>query len=130
MCSSAPFRKELSQMGKRYRPYPRVIRFFPHIVPIAFPLIFPVGFFLASWLFHAIFTLLAILLGVALAVFIIRAITLGIPDAAWNSMKNMGNQWQHRSTSKNQQPPQYRQQLPPDNQPQQPYTQPGKPGPQ
>jgi uncharacterized protein YxeA len=87
-----------------------------------------VGFFLASWLFHAIFTLLAILLVVALAIFIIRAITLGSPDAAWNSMKNMGNQWQQRFTTQNQQPPQYQQQQPPyyqpgQEQPQQPYGQ-------
>jgi len=89
------------------------------------------GFILASWLFHAIFTLLAILLVVALAVFIIRAITLGSPDAAWNSMKNMGNQWQQRFTSQNQQPPQYQQQQPPYYQPQQPpYYQPGQEEPQ
>src|SRR6266446_1751508 len=92
-------------MRNRYRPYRRGIRFFPHIIPIGFPLIFPFGIGLAFWLFHAVFSLLGILLLVALAFFIIRAITLGSPGAAWDSMRNMGNQWQQRFTSQNQQSP-------------------------
>src|SRR5260370_29235458 len=94
-------------MRNRYRPYRRGIRFFPHIIPIGFPLIFPFGIGLAFWLFHAVFSLLGVLLLVALAFFIVRAITLGSPGAAWNSMRNMGNQWQQRFTSQNQQPPYY-----------------------
>src|SRR5690348_15179641 len=103
-------------MRNRYRPYRRGIRFFPHIIPIGFPLIFPFGIALAFWLFHAVFSLLGVLLLIALAFFIVRAITLGSPGAAWNSMRNMGNQWQQRFTSQNQQPPYY--------QPQQPYYRP------
>ncbi|MFL5656785.1 MAG: hypothetical protein ACJ8CB_21715 [Ktedonobacteraceae bacterium] len=95
-------------MWNRYQPYRRGIRFFPHIVPIAFPLIFPLGFGLALWLFHLLFNVLGILLLVALAFFIIRAITLGSPGAAWNSMRKTGNQWQQRFTSQRQQPPYYR----------------------
>jgi len=106
-------------MWNRYQPYRRGIRFFPHIVPIAFPLIFPLGFGLALWLFHLVFDLLGILLLVALAFFIIRAITLGSPGAAWNSMRKTGNQWQQRFTSQRQQPPYY--------QPQQPYYRPSSP---
>ncbi len=108
-------------MRNRYRPYRRGIRFFPHIFPIAFPLIFPFGLFLAFWLFKAVFSVLGILLLVALAFFIIRAITLGSPGAAWDSMRNMGNQWQQRFTSQQQQPP-YSQ---PYQQP--PYYQPSSP---
>src|SRR5438105_5432057 len=111
--------KEPSSMWNRYPPYRRGIRFFPHIIPIAFPLIFPFGIGLALWLFHLLFNVLAILLLVALAFFIIRAITLGSPGAAWNSMKNTGNQWQQRFTSQRQQPPYY--------QPQQPYYRPSSP---
>jgi len=106
-------------MWNRYQPYRRGIRFFPHIVPIAFPLIFPLGFWLAGWLFQMLFTVLGILILVALAFFIIRAITLGTPWAAWNSMRNKGNQWQQRFTSQHQQPPYY--------QPQQPYYRPSSP---
>jgi len=91
--------KELSKMWNRYQPHRRGIRFFPHIIPIAFPLIFPLGFGLAFWLFHALFSVLGILLLIALAFFIYRAITLGSTGAAWNSMKNTGNQWQQRFTS-------------------------------
>jgi hypothetical protein len=106
-------------MWNRYQPYRRGIRFFPHIIPIAFPLIFPLGFGLAFWLFHMLFNVLGILLLVALAIFIIRAFTLGSPGAAWNSMWKTGNQWQQRFTSQHQQPPYY--------QPQQPYYQPSSP---
>jgi hypothetical protein len=111
-------------MRNRYRPYRRGIRFFPHIIPIGFPLIFPFGIALVFWLFHAVFSLLGVLLLVALAFFIIRAITLGSTGAAWDSMRNMGNQWQQRFTSQNQQPP-YQQ--PPYYQPYQPYDQPSSP---
>src|SRR2546421_2567118 len=107
-------------MWNRYQPYRRGIRFFPHIVPITFPLIFPLGFWLAGWLFQMLFTVLGILILVALAFFIIRAITLGTPWAAWNSMRNKGNQWQQRFTSQHQQPPYY--------QPQQPYYRPSSAG--
>src|SRR5579884_685885 len=80
-------------MWNGYQPYRRGIRFFPHIVPIAFPLIF------------------------ALIFFIVRAIMLKSPSAAWNSMMNTGNQWRQRFTWQ-QQPPYYRpQQQPPYYQP-------------
>jgi hypothetical protein len=111
-------------MWNRYQPYRRGIRFFPHIVPIAFPLIFPLGFGLALWLFHLLFNVLGILLLVALAFFIIRAITLGSPGAAWNSMRKTGNQWQQRFTSQRQQPPYYQPSSPAgQEQPSQPYGQ-------
>ena len=113
------FTKEPSRMWNRYQPYRRGIRFFPHIIPIAFPLIFPLGFGLALWLFHLLFNVLGILILVALAFFIIRTITLGSPWAAWNSMRNTGHQWQQRFTSQRQQPPYY--------QPQQPYYRPSSP---
>ena len=107
-------------MWNRYQPYRRRgIRFFPHIIPIAFPLIFPLGLGLAFWLFHLLFPVIATLLIVALAFFVFRAITLGSPGAAWNSMKSTGTQWQQRFTSQRQQPPYYR--------PQQPYYQPSSP---
>ncbi len=118
-------------MWNRYQPYRRGIRFFPHIIPIAFPLIFPLGFILAFSLFRAVFTLLGILLLVALAFFIVRAITLGSSRAAWDSMRNMGNQWQQQFTSR-QQPPFNAQQQPPYYQPpsqpgqEQPYQQYGQ----
>ena len=106
-------------MWNRYQPYRRGIRFFPHIIPIAFPLIFPIGFGLLLSLLHELFPVFGILLVVALAFFVYRAITLGSSAAAWNSMKNTGYQWQQRFTSRNQQPPY--------NQPQQPYYQPSSP---
>ena len=105
-------------MWNRYQPYRRGIRFFPHIIPIAFPLIFPLGIGLVFGLFHVLFNILGILFLVALVFFIIRAITLGSPGAAWDSMWKTGNQWQQRFTSQRQQPPYY--------QPQQPYYQPGQ----
>ena len=111
--------KELPRMWNRYQPYRRGIRFFPHIIPIAFPLIFPIGFGLAAWLFHMLFAVLGFLLLVAAAFFILRMITLGSPGAAWNSMRNTGNQWQQRFTSQRQQSSFY--------QPQQPYYQPSSP---
>lgn len=111
-------------MRNRYRPYRRGIRFFPHIFPIAFPLIFPFGLFLAFWLFKVVFSVLGILLLVALAFFIIRAITLGSPGAAWDSMRNMGNQWQQPFTSQ-QQPPYYQPPSPQAGQ-EQPYEQYGQ----
>ncbi len=94
-------------MWNRYQPYRRGIRFFPHIVPIAFPLIFPIGFGLASWLFHMLFPVIAILLVVALGFFILRAMKLGSSAAAWNSMRNTGDQWRQRFTQQQQQPPYY-----------------------
>jgi len=103
-------------MWNRYQPYRRGIRFFPHIIPIAFPLIFPFGIGLAFWLFHILSSVIGILLLVAVAFFIIRMITLRSPGAAWNSMKNTGNQWSQRFTSQRQQPPYY-----------QPYDQPSSP---
>ena len=107
-------------MSNRYRPYRRGIRFFPHIIPIAFPLIFPLGIGLAAWLFHLLFPVLGILLLVALAFFVYRAITLGSLEAAWNSLWKTSNQWQPPFTSQHQQPPYYR--------PQQPYDQPSPAG--
>jgi len=108
-------------MSNRYPPYRsrRGIRFFPHIIPIAFPLIFPFGIWLVLSLLHGLFTILGIILIAALILFIIRAITLGSTDAAWKSMKGSANQWQQRYTSQSQQP-----QQPPYYQPQQPYYQP------
>jgi hypothetical protein len=107
------------------QPYQRRgIRFFPHIVPIGFPLIFPIGFGLALGLFHWLFPLIGLLLFVGLAFFIIKTITQGGPDAAWNSMKNMGGQWGRRFTSQSQQPP-YNQPSHPAGQGQSPYYQPG-----
>lgn len=95
-------------MWNRYQPYRRGIRFFPHIVPIAFPLIFPLGLGLAFWLFHMLFQVIGLLILVAVAFFIIRAIMLRSPGAAWNSMRNTGKQWQQQFTSQHQQPPYYR----------------------
>jgi hypothetical protein len=92
-------------MWNRYQPYRRGIRFFPHIIPIAFPLIFPLGIGLFFGLFHVLFNVLGILLLVALVFFIIRAITLGSPQAAWNSMWRTGNQRQQKFTSQSQRPP-------------------------
>ena len=65
-------------MSNRYQSYRNRggIRFFPHIIPIAFPLIFPLGIGLVFWLLHGLFTILGILLLVLLVVFIFRAITL------------------------------------------------------
>src|SRR5260221_14312116 len=93
-------------MWNRYQPYRRGIRFFPHIIPIAFPLIFPLGFIVAFWAFKAVFSLLGILLLIALAFVIVRAITRGSSGAGWNSMRHMGNQWQQPFTSQ-QKPPYY-----------------------
>src|SRR6266516_5152104 len=116
--------KELSRMWNRYQPYRKGIRFFPHIVPIAFPLIFPLGFALSLWLFHALFNVIGILLLIALIFFIYRAITLGSAGAAWNSMWKTGNQWQQRFTSQQQQPPYYQPSSPSgQEQTQQPYGQ-------
>jgi hypothetical protein len=94
------------------------IRFFPHIIPIAFPLIFPFGIGLAFSLFHALFPILGLLIFVGVVFFIIRTIMLGSPQSAWNSMRNTGNQWQQRFTPQ-QQPPYYQ-----PSTPQQPYYQP------
>ncbi len=111
-------------MWNGYPPYRRSgIRFFPHIIPIAFPLIFPFGIGLAFWLFHALLPVLGFLIFVAVVFFIIRMIMLGSPQAAWDSMRTTGNQWQQRFTS--QQPPYYQPSTPPQqpDQPQQPYRQ-------
>ena len=94
-------------MWNRYHPSRRGIRLFPHIIPIAFPLIFPLGFGLAMWLFHFLFPVLGILLLAALVLFVIRAVTLGSPGAAWNSMRDTGQQWQQRFTTSRQQMPSY-----------------------
>lgn len=109
-------------MWNRYQPYRRGIRFFPHIIPIAFPLIFPLGIGLIFGLFHVLFNVLGILLLVALAFFVFRAITLGSPQAAWDSMWKAGGQWQQKFTSQNRQPP-YNQQQPPYYQPSSPAGQ-------
>jgi hypothetical protein len=109
-------KKEPSNMWNRYRPYRRGIRFFPHIIPIAFPLIFPLGIGLLFGLSRLLFGLLGILLLVALAIFIFRTITLGSPQAAWDAMWGTGKQWQQKFTSQSQQSPYY--------QPQAPYYQP------
>ena len=109
-------------MYNRYPPYRRSgIRFFPHIVPIAFPLIFPFGLGLVFGLFHLLLPFIGILLFAALIFFIIRAVTLGSAEAAWNSMRGTGSQWQQRFTA------QHQQQTPPYYQPQQPYYQPQQP---
>jgi hypothetical protein len=94
-------------MWNRYQPHRRGIRLFPHIIPIAFPLIFPLGFGLVMWLFHLLFPVLIVVLLAAVALFIIRAITLKSPEAAWHSMVGMGQQWQQRFTSSRQQTPYY-----------------------
>ena len=103
-------------MRNRDRSYRRGIRFFPHIIPIAFPLIFPLGIGLLFGLSRLLFSLLGILLLVALAIFIFRTITLGSPQAAWDAMWGTGKQWQQKFTSQSQQSPYY--------QPQTPYYQP------
>ena len=111
-------------MWNRYQPYRRGIRFFPHIIPIAFPLIFPLGIGLLFGLFHVLFNVIGILLLVALVFFIIRAITLGSPQAAWNSMWKTGNQGQQKFNSQSQQPPYYQPSSPAgQEQPSQPYGQ-------
>jgi hypothetical protein len=99
--------KEQSLMWNRYQPYRRGIRFFPHIIPIAFPLIFPLGIVLAIALFRLLFPVIGLLLIVALVLFIVRANKLRSPGAAWNSMRDTGYQWQQRFTSQNQQQPYY-----------------------
>jgi hypothetical protein len=96
------------------------IRFFPHIIPIAFPLIFPFGIGLAFWLFHALLPILGFLIFVGVVFFIIRTVMLGSPQSAWNSMRNTGTQWQQRFTPQQQQQPPYYQ----PSTPQQPYYQP------
>ena len=116
----SPHSKERTfNMSNRYRPYRRGIRFFPHIIPIAFPLIFPLGISLLFGLSHIVFSLLGILLLAALAIFIFRTITLGSPQAAWDAMWGTGKQWQKKFTSQGQQTPYY--------QPQTPYYQPPTP---
>ena len=95
------------------------IRFFPHIIPIGFPLIFPFGVGLLYGLFHALLPIIGLLLVVGAIFFIIRMITLGSPQSAWDSMRNTGNQWQQRFTSSQQQPPYYQ-----PSTPQTPYYQP------
>ena len=111
--------KEPLNMSNRYRPYRRGIRFFPHIIPIAFPLIFPLGISLLFGLSHILFSVLGILLLAAVVIFIFRTITLGSPQAAWSAMWGTGKQWQQKFTSQDQQPPYY--------QPQPPYYQPTSP---
>jgi hypothetical protein len=120
--------RELLEMQNGFQPYRRRgIRFFPHIVPIAFPLIFPLGFGLAAWLFHAILPVLGVLILVGVILFIVRLVQLGSPEAAWNSMRGTGTQWQQRFTAQRQQPPYYQPQQPTpqagQEQPAQPYGQ-------
>lgn len=96
--------KAQTLMWNRYQPYRRGIRFFPHIIPIAFPLIFPLGIVLVLSLFRLLLPVIGLLLIAALVLFVVRAIGLGSPGAAWYSMRNTGNQWQQRFTSQYQQP--------------------------
>jgi|SRR5438552_1353938 len=110
-------------MYNRYPPYRRGgIRFFPHIFPILFPLIFPFGVGLMFGLFKLLFPLIGILLLAGAIFFVVRLVKLGSAEAAWNSMRGTGNQWQQRFTAQQQQPPYYQPQ-----QPQQPYYQPSSP---
>ena len=99
--------KEQTLMWNGYQPYRRGIRFFPHIIPIAFPLIFPLGIVLAFWLFRLLLPVIALLLVVGLILFIIRAIGPRNSGGTWNSLWNTGYQWQQRFTSQRQQPPYY-----------------------
>ncbi|QBD76468.1 hypothetical protein EPA93_10775 [Ktedonosporobacter rubrisoli] len=95
-------------MWNGYQPNRGGIRFFPHIVPIAFPLIFPFGigllFWLSTVLFHLVFQILGVLILIAAIVFIVRTIKLGSASSAWNSMLSTGSQWQQRFTSRQQTP--------------------------
>jgi hypothetical protein len=120
-------------MWNGYPPYRRSgIRFFPHIFPIAFPLIFPFGIGLAFLLFRALLPLLGLLILAGVIFFIVRLVMLGSPQAAWDSMRNTGNQWQQRFMPQ-QQTPYYQPTTPPETpyyqptqqtgQPQQPYGQ-------
>jgi|SRR5215467_10078735 len=118
-------------MWNGYRPYRRGIRFFPHIIPIAFPLIFPIGIGLLIGLSHVLLNVLGILLLVALGIFIFRAITLGSPQAAWDSIWGTGKRWQQKFYTQGQQTPHYQPQTPhyqPPTQaePEQPYQQYGQ----
>ena len=99
--------KEQTLMWNGYQPYRRGIRFFPHIIPIAFPLIFPLGIVLAFWLFRLLLPVIALLLVVGLILFIIRSIGPRNSGGPWNSLWNTGYQWQQRFTSQRQQPPYY-----------------------
>jgi len=94
-------------MWNGYQPYRRGIRFFPHIIPIAFPLIFPLGIVLAFSLFHLLLPVIALLLVVGLILFIIRSIGPRNSGGPWNSLWNTGYQWQQRFTSPRQQQPYY-----------------------
>ena len=124
-CKLSSVTREQFIMRNRYRSYRRGIRFFPHIIPIAFPLIFPIGFIL----FRLLFPVALILFIVVLAVFIMEAVSQGSTRAAWNSMLNTGNQWKQRFTSPQPQPP-YSQPEQPYYQPSQPYGQGYQPSPQ
>ena len=116
--------KEQTLMWNGYQPYRRGIRFFPHIIPIAFPLIFPLGIVLAFWLFRLLLPVIALLLVVGLILFIIRAIGPKNSGGPWNSLWNTGYQWQQRFTSQRQQPPYYQPSSPTgQGQPSQPYGQ-------
>ncbi len=101
------------------------IKLFPHIIPIAFPLIFPIGIGLLGGLFHLLFPVILITLLALAGLFIYRLVTLGSADAAWNSIKGSGSQWQQRFTNQGQQTPYYQ-----PSQPQQstetPYYQPSQ----
>src|SRR5690349_20808363 len=98
------------------------IKLFPHIIPIGFPLIFPIGIGLLGGLFHLLFPVILVALLALAGLFIYRLVTLGSADAAWNSIKGSGSQWQQRFTNQSQQTPYYQQ-----SQPQTPYYQPSQP---
>ncbi len=113
-------------MYNRYSPYRRRgIRFFPHIIPIAFPLIFPLGIGLLFGLFKLLLPLIGLVLFAGLIFFIVRLVMLGSAGAAWNSMRGTGNQWQQRFTAQPQQqtPPYYQPSSPTAQQPTQSYGQ-------
>jgi len=94
-------------------------------------LIFPFGVGLFFGLFHLLLPIIGILVLAALIFFIVRLVMLGSAEAAWNSMKGTGSQWQQRFTPQQpQQTPYYQPQSPqqaPYYQPQQPYYQPSSP---
>src|SRR5437588_12051514 len=106
-CIALTVTKEQTLMWNGYQPYRRGIRFFPHIIPIAFPLIFPLGIVLAFWLFRLLLPVIALLLVVGLILFIIRAIGPRNSGGTWNLLWNTGYQWQQRLTSPAQQPLNY-----------------------
>jgi hypothetical protein len=79
-------------------------------------------------LFHLLFPVIIVLALVIAGLFIYRLITLGSADAAWNSLRGTGSQWQQRFTAGQGQPtpPYYQPSQPqqPNYQQQTPYYQP------